>query len=161
QGQEAGRRAAWTASRLRGTPEPPPPYQARRCFPKLSFKEPVLLVPLPGTDRLVVGELDGRLYSFLERDDVGVTDVFLDLRADLTVTRMFGLVFHPKFAENRYCYVCYNTKEFADGGTRVSRFKVSATDPPRCLADTETVLLTWRSGAHNAGCLVFGNDGYL
>src|SRR4051794_20634593 len=58
-GQEPPRRAAWTTSRLHGTPEPPPPYQARRCFPKLSFKEPVLLVPLPGTDRLVVGELDG------------------------------------------------------------------------------------------------------
>ena len=44
------------------------------------------------------------------------------------------MTFHPKFAENRYCYVCYVLKgkgaELADG-SRLSRFTMSKSDPPR------------------------------
>src|SRR5262249_41566490 len=37
------KRAAWTTSRFRGSPDPPPPYRAERVFPKLHFKNPTVL----------------------------------------------------------------------------------------------------------------------
>ena len=64
------------------------------------------------------------------------------------------------FAENRYVYVCYVHP--GDGRhTRVSRFTLNGESPPRAVAGSEQVLITWPAGGHNAGCLEFGKDGYL
>ena len=57
-------RMAWTSSQFEGTPDPPPPYTVVPAFPKLKFEFPVVLVPAPGTSRLFLGELKGRIYSF-------------------------------------------------------------------------------------------------
>src|SRR5262249_21915052 len=46
-------------------------------------------------------------------------------------------------------------------GTRVSRFQVTKTDPPRIDPATQKIILEWPSGGHNGGCLKFGPDGYL
>ena len=59
----AGRRVVWTTSRIRGSPEPPSPYLAQRAFPRLQFAEPLELVALPGTDRLVVAEHAGTPWA--------------------------------------------------------------------------------------------------
>src|SRR5439155_14096512 len=75
---------------------------------------------------------------------------------------LYGLAFHPRFAENRYCYICYTLQgtkgEQLPDGSRVSRFKVSDTDPPRCDPASEKILITWLGGGHNGGDLHFGND---
>src|SRR5262249_50758590 len=39
----------WTTSRITGSPDPPPPYRIERAFPKLTFKNPLLLTRAPGT----------------------------------------------------------------------------------------------------------------
>src|SRR5579871_3650462 len=57
-------RAPWTTSRLTGTPDPPPPYKVVRSFPKLMFKNPLLITMAPGSDRFFIGEQAGKLYSF-------------------------------------------------------------------------------------------------
>ena len=50
---------------------------------------------------------------------------------------LYGLVFHPKFAENRTCYLTYTLaakdkkQPFLPEGSRISRFTVTKTDPPR------------------------------
>src|SRR5207302_1411421 len=76
-----------------------------------------------------------------------------------------GLAFHPKFAQNRYCFVFYVVDGTAGArladGSRVSRFTVLPTDPPRIDAATEKIVLTFLAGGHNGGCLEFGNDGCL
>ena len=169
-------RVPWTTSRLHGTPEPPHPYRVERVFPNLTFKNPLLLTCPPASDRLFVGEQAGKLYSFRNDPNVAKADLFLDLTTELRswdpagkvrgVGAVYGLVFHPQFQKNRYCYVCYVLDSKTDGeqlpdGTRVSRFRVSDTDPPRVDPKSEKVLITWLAGGHNGGDLHFGNDGFL
>src|SRR5712692_3009546 len=50
------KRTPWTTSRITGSPEPPLPYRTERVFPKLTFKNPLLIRSAPGTERLFVGE---------------------------------------------------------------------------------------------------------
>jgi putative heme-binding domain-containing protein len=169
-------RQPWTTSRVVGSPDPPLPYRIERVFPKLQFYNPLVVTDAPGTDRLFVGEQAGRIYSFPNDPNCGKADLFLDLAKDVhswdpkgkvkRLEALYGLTFHPQFAKNRYCYICYVLESKKPGeqlpdGSRVSRFRVSDTDPPRCLPETETVLLTFLAGGHNGGCLKFGPDGCL
>src|SRR5260370_42612349 len=71
------KRVPWTTSRLTGSPDPPPPYKIVRAFPKLTFKNPLLLRNAPGTERLFIGEQEGKLYSFPNDPVVGNADVLL------------------------------------------------------------------------------------
>jgi hypothetical protein len=48
----AAPRPPWTSNRVVGSPNPPSTYTVERLFPKLTFRNPVDLVLLPGTDRL-------------------------------------------------------------------------------------------------------------
>src|SRR5262249_55274031 len=59
----AAERVPWTTSRVHGSPEPPDPYRVERAFPKLTFWNPLDAVRIPGTDRLVIVEQHGRLFS--------------------------------------------------------------------------------------------------
>src|SRR6516165_5893328 len=77
------KRVPWTTSRLTGSPDPPPPYKIVRAFPKLTFKNPLLLRNAPGTDRLFIGEQEGRLYSFPNDQNVSKADLFLDLTKEI------------------------------------------------------------------------------
>jgi len=172
------KRVPWTTSRFRGTPEPPLPYLAARVFPKLNFKNPTVLTNAPGTDRLFVAEQSGKIFSIPNKPDAATADLLLDAsllvpqvakerNEDLAFEAVYGVTFHPRFAENRYCYVCYVVR-YRDGklgqhpaGTRVSRFTVSQSDPPRCDPASEMLIIDWLQGGHNGGCLKFGPEGFL
>jgi putative heme-binding domain-containing protein len=170
------KRIPWTTSRLTGSPEPPPPYKIVRAFPKLTFKNPLLLTNAPGTERLFIGEQAGKLYSFPNDPEVAKADLLLDLTTEIHswdpqgkvkgVEAVYALTFHAQFAKNRYCYVCYvlnskNSGEQLLDGSRVSRFTVSKTDPPRIDPKSEQILITWLAGGHNGCDLKFGKDGFL
>jgi putative heme-binding domain-containing protein len=170
------RRVPWTTSRVTGTPEPPLPYRTERIFPHLSFTDPLEITTAPGSDRLFIIERSGRLYSFKPAPQCDRADLFIDLPREVRglesipdcsgARSAYGLTFHPDFARNRYCYICYVLGHKKRGkqlphGTRVSRFTVTRTDPPRCDPSSEVVLLDWLEGGHNGGCLRFGPDGYL
>ena len=73
------------------------------------------------------------LYSVANKPDAK-KEVFFDLRKELKtidklagakgVGELYGLVFHPKFEENRYCYVCYTLTaktQPKDGRCRTAR----------------------------------------
>ncbi|MEW6304353.1 MAG: PQQ-dependent sugar dehydrogenase [Verrucomicrobiota bacterium] len=157
----AGMRVPWTTSRIKGSPEPPPPYQTEPVFPQLKFTNPVELVSAPGMDRLFVQELAGKMYSFPRSPDVAQPDLFADLKEIPRMRQAYGLAFHPGFATNRQVFICYVIDVNLPDGTRVSRFKVKDTNPPQLDLASEQILITWVSGGHNGGCLQFGNDGYL
>lgn len=169
-------RKAWTSSKVVGSPEPPPKYKAVRAFTEAKFDHPLLIVKCPGSDRLFIGEQAGVLYSLAPKSDAK-PEVFLDLKKEYKqlvanpnakgIGELYGLVFHPQFEKNRYCYVCYTLQrkdgqrgDFVDG-SRVSRFKVTDTDPPKIDPTSEEIVITFLGGGHNGGDLHFGNDGML
>jgi putative heme-binding domain-containing protein len=167
-----GPRAPWTTSHVTGSPEPPHPYTIERAFPKLQFKNPLLMARTG--DRFFVGEQGGKIVSFPDDQHVTKAEPFLDVATQLTFDKtkyknldaLYGLAFHPDFAKNHYCYVCYVLNSVTEGeqapeGSRVSRFTVSATDPPRVDPKSEKVLITWLGGGHNGGDIHFGRDGML
>jgi putative heme-binding domain-containing protein len=159
-----------------GSPEPPPKYKSVRVFPNAQFKHPDLIARCPGSDRLFIGELRGTIYSLANKPDAK-PEVFVDLNKEFTslvphpnskeVNALYGLVFHPDFQMNRYCYVCYVLSrkeakpEFLPDGSRVSRFKVTDTDPPRIDPKSEEIVITFQGDGHNGGDLHFGKDGML
>ena len=123
-------RTPWTASKFAGTPEPPPPYSVELAFPQLKFEFPVVLVSEPGTNRLFLGDLRGRIVSFPDDPAVDHADLAIDgkaLHPDLTM--FYGLAFHPKFEQNGYVYVCYVRENDRDDGSVVSPVH-RATDRP-------------------------------
>ena len=155
------KRVAWTTSRLTGSPDPPPPYSIEPAFPGLKFDHPVILTSAPGTERLFVAELKGRIFSFANRPDA-TAELAVDLMKSIDgMEQLYGLTFHPDFARNRRCFVCYVKKADLPDGTVVSEISVSRDDPPKFDTSSERVILTWRSGGHNGGCIKFGLDGYL
>jgi len=64
---------------------------------------------------MVVAEQGGKIWSFPNDPACEKPDLFADLAAGLKPDNreyggfeaLYGLAFHPRFAENRYCYVCY------------------------------------------------------
>ncbi len=81
------------------------------AFPNLTFLNPVGVLPLPGTSKLVVWEREGRIYSFDDAPGAATKTLILDLH-DTTQgwddSGLLGLAFHPQFATNGYVYVWYN-----------------------------------------------------
>jgi putative heme-binding domain-containing protein len=169
-------RKPWTTSKVVGSPDPPPPFKAVRVFPNVKFNHPLLIARCPGSDRLFIGEQEGFIYSLVNKPDAQ-KELCFDLRKEVKtidklpgaggIGELYGLVFHPKFEQNRYCYVCYTLRakrpmgeRFADG-SRVSRFKVTDTNPPRIDPASEEIILTFVGGGHNGGDLHFGPDGML
>jgi uncharacterized repeat protein (TIGR03806 family) len=156
------KRVAWTTSRITGSPEVPLPYVTERAFPALKFTNCLDLTKAPGSDRLFVAEQAGKIFSFPNKPDVTEADLVVDLaKAIKGVQAVYALAFHPDFPKNRYCYVCYITKQNLEDGTHIARFRLSDTDPPTIDVASETTIITWLSGGHNGCCLKFGLDGCL
>lgn len=160
--RENGRRTPWTTSRIHGAPTPPPPYRAEPAFPQLRFNNPTVLTNAPGDDRLFLAELRGKIFCFPTDSHVEQAQLVFDLKAAVPEARqVYGLTFHPNYQENRQLFLCYVLAADLEDGTRLSRFRMRATDPPTIDPESEEILLTWRSGGHNGGCLKFGPDGLL
>ena len=128
----------------------------------------------PGGGRFFVAEQGGKVFSMKPTPDAK-PELCFDPGTELKnvaltpnaagVESTYGLVFHPKFAANRQCFVCYTVKakdkpNLADG-TRVSRFTMTAAEPPRIDPASEEILFTYLQGGHNGGDLHFGPDGML
>ena len=169
-------RTPWTTSKIIGSPEPPPPYKAERAFPQLTFDHPLLMTQVPGTNRLLVAQEGGKIFTFPNDQACAKADLFIDMDAEYAplckvkgnkaIEWVYGLAFHPKFEENRYVYICFvfeipYSRFNPVPGTRVSRFRVTDTDPPRVDPASELPIIEWKKDGHNGGSLVFGPDGYL
>lgn len=81
------------------------------AFPNLTFFFPLGVLPLPGTNKLVVWEREGRIYSFDNDPATATKTLILDLHRNCQGwddAGLLAMVFHPNFATNRYAYVYYN-----------------------------------------------------
>ncbi len=168
-------RVPWTTSKVTGSPDAPPPFAVVRAFPKAEFVQPLLFVRMPGGNRFFIGERRGNLYSLKNSPDA-VPELAFDFRKEIkstpppdagNVNNLYALAFHPKFEQNRYAYVCYTFAHKLkkhpnlENGSRISRFTVTKTDPPRLDPASEEIVISWMEGGHNGCEILFGPDGYL
>ncbi|HEX7652094.1 MAG TPA: PQQ-dependent sugar dehydrogenase, partial [Verrucomicrobiae bacterium] len=149
------------------------------AFTNIIFDQPIFLLPYPGTNRLVMVHKNGRITTFPNRRNVQPAEEvpFLDISSQTFTTSDSGLtgcVFHPEFGQpgspNRgYFYITYKWRPPTAGTAnpdfayiRLSRFTVpdgqTVADPA-----SEVVLVENfdRQEFHDAGCLLFGPEGYL
>ena len=155
-------RVKWTQSRVVGSPDPPSPYRLTRAFPQIKFEHPVFIAQDPKSERLVVAEYEGKIYSFLPGDPTGKKDLFLDMGRGIS-----AFSFHPRYAENGQVFVFshLDEKQKREGQlSRVSRFELEpggGGDPPKLKRESEKIIVEWPAGGHNGGEAIIGPDGYL
>ncbi len=157
-------RVPWTTSRVVGSPDPPLPYTVETAFPKIDWQRPIYAKAEPGTDWLLVvqqgGEEDKPSQVLRVRDDPSAdeTEVLLEISGRL----IYGLEFHPDYLTNGLLFVFSNgpTVE-AERTNRISRFTVARDGPQRCDANSEQVVIQWRSMGHDGGDVAFGHDRML
>jgi len=169
-------RVPWTTPFVTGSPEPPPKYKSVRLFPHVQFKNPITIEMPPGDPRWWVSEPEAKLYVVTPTPEGGRADLIADLNRDhlltgangekLKTTFIYGVAFHPKFAENGELFLAYTVNPPTPGvhlvdGTRVSRFKVTPGAIPQIDFASEELLITFHEGGHNGACLEFGPEGYL
>jgi len=81
------------------------------AYPQLTFLNPLGVLPLPGTHKLVTWGREGQVWSFDDDPAVKTKKLILDLHANCQGwddMGLLGLAFHPDFAHNHYVYVWYN-----------------------------------------------------
>jgi uncharacterized repeat protein (TIGR03806 family) len=158
------KRVLWTQSRVVGFPDPPLPYRLERVFRELTFKQPIATGIFPGNDLIWVATHQGsyggdsQIRVFADKPDVDSTELFLQ-RPEI----VYGLAFHPRFAENGYLFVGCNGKseELGEVATKVLRFTLEPSLPYSCDPNSSQVVIQWPSNGHNGGDLAFGPDGML
>jgi glucose/arabinose dehydrogenase len=113
---------------------------------------------------------DDRLFAVDQTGVIRIVDsfgklnpqAFLDIKTRVLYggeRGLLGLAFHPDYKTNGYFYVNYT----AGDSTRISRFKVSSSNPDLADPESERRILTIQQpfANHNGGTLCFGPDGYL
>lgn len=155
-------RTLLTTSKVQGSPEPPPPYRPVRAFPNLRLNHLIMLKREPGTQQLwgLVQPRGGGMEVIRFADHPSVTEYEVLQKLPGTAT---DFTFHPKFAENGYVYIGYNSPDESvpyGHSCRVSRFTVDLKSPARTIVpESELKIIEWSSNGHNGLAVEFGNDG--
>ncbi|HYF37185.1 MAG TPA: PQQ-dependent sugar dehydrogenase [Prosthecobacter sp.] len=153
-------REPWTTSRIRGAPEAPKAYVAEQVFAGIPTDNVLEMVAADGRFYLLTRQ--GKVWSFASSGAAAIPELVLDLKAlHPEHDSAYSLAFHPKWRENREVFVCYTYGQGVEDGSKLSRFRMTDTEPPKIISESEEVLLTWLSGGHNGSQLQFGPDGFL
>ncbi len=153
-----------TTSRVVGSPDPPPPYRAKRTFEKLKTSFPLTVVHQPDSRRLIsiIHHASNGPSNIVRFEDEGqVADLEVLLRLDHTA---YDLTFHPDFKNNGYLYIGSNgpsTDDPAAKATRVTRYAMDRRPPQAIDQRSATTIIEWPSDGHNGGALAFGHDRML
>ena len=139
------------------------------AFPKLSFAQPLAMIPAPYGNRLYVVERKGRVKSFDNNRHTSQTTLFADITSKVSTQGeggLLGMAFDPDFQKNGYVYLSYTGPVTnSDPGALwsiVSRFNTNKTrnviDP-----NSEQILIKLNQpyANHNGGQIAFDANGYL
>lgn len=156
--------AHWDGVRLTGYPDPPPPFRLERTFPELTIPQAIAAGSFPSGGWMWVAAHQpgskgpGRVYRFPDSQQVSDPELLLE-RPEM----IYGLAFHPQFAENGYLFVGCNGRsgELDATATRVLRLTLDVNPPFACDPESAIVIIEWPSNGHNGGDLAFGPDGML
>lgn len=80
------------------------------AFPQLTFLNPMGITPMPGTNRLVVWEREGRVYFFEKQANTSSKTLMLDIHTRVQGwddSGLMALAFHPQFEKNRFVFLYY------------------------------------------------------
>lgn len=155
-------RVPWTTSRVVGSPEPPLPYRTQPMYTQFQIEQPVYAAREPETNHLFVvklqkGKEPGEIHRLVDAPDVSTSQRLLSMDR-----LIYGLCFHPRYAENRYIYTYANGPIDAKPKfNRISRFTVPLDETQQIDPASELVILEWESNGHNGGEPAFGPDGML
>ncbi|MBB5352164.1 glucose/arabinose dehydrogenase/regulation of enolase protein 1 (concanavalin A-like superfamily)/mono/diheme cytochrome c family protein [Haloferula luteola] len=168
-------------------PAIPTDYSTVLAFPNLTFLNPVGLTSIPGTQRLIVWEREGKIWSFENDPETTEKTLVIDLSGNTQGwddSGMLAVAPHPDFQNNRQIFVYYNWRGGISGASgdlgpvlgdannrpptatptrdRLSRFTLDATyqaDP-----NDEYVVIDQQDATvwHNGGGMFFHPDnGFL
>ena len=140
---------------------------------------PIGVIGVPdNTNRLFIIDQAGKIW-IVGSDNNKVATPFMDvttkmvsLEAGYDERGLLGLAFHPQFQTNGLFYIYYQLPPRSGGPdaantwdnlSRVSEFKVSASNANLADMSSERVILEWDDpqSNHNGGTIAFGPDGYL
>ena len=158
-------RIPWNDSPVVGSPDPLPPYKVVRPYPNLSVKQPLVLTPEPGTNRLLILQHLGtwagpsRLLAVPDRQDVTAAEAAMLIEIKGLA---IGFALHPDYQRNGYIYFGLN----GPGGagrktTQVVRYTISRQALHGIDPASKSLIIEWPSNGHDGGDLAFGNDGFL
>lgn len=125
------------------------------------FNEPLVIVNA-GDQHLFVGEKAGKIWRLRvngEKRSVPFLDISGRVKSNGDEQGILGIAFHPQYKQNGFFFVTYTNKQ---GDIVLSRFNVT-NNPHKAAGSSELILLVTEHPFenHNAGCLQFGQDGYL
>ncbi|WP_396637175.1 Ig-like domain-containing protein [Maribacter sp. R77961] len=157
------------------------------AFPNLRFDSPLTFTTIPNSNKLVVGQRDGKIFWFENDNDIANKNLLADLSNEVGVVwdgGFLGLSIHPEFGTSgkNYFYLFYTTKDrngdnYPNGF--ISGFGCNREDfwgnylilkrievNPNNLdvvpnSGLEMIKMRMFSSTHRGGGMSFGNDGYL
>jgi len=140
---------------------------------------PLTMAEAPdNSKRLFILDQVGKIW-IIGSDGIKLSAPFIDISSKMVSISpsydergLLGLAFHPGFKSNGKFYLFYTAPPHSGGPdpghswsslTRISEFKVSASDPNQADLTTERVILEsdHPQSNHNGGTIAFGPDGYL
>ncbi|QJE97570.1 PQQ-dependent sugar dehydrogenase [Luteolibacter luteus] len=90
------------------------------AFPNLTFLNPVGLTAIPGTNKLIVWEREGKIWVFDNTPATSTKTLVVDMSPNTQGwddSGMLGVAVHPDFANNRQIFLWYNWRGGVTGGT--------------------------------------------
>jgi uncharacterized repeat protein (TIGR03806 family) len=156
-----------TTSTVVGFPDPPVPFVASRALNTFRPEYPICVMRIPGTSEMLL-LTQPRSYgpTALFRFKYGASSTDKDavkLMDTPNEGTAYDICFHPKFAENGYVYIGWNSK--LEGHKRkvcqITRYTMTTKAPYELDPKSAKNIIEWESDGHNGCAVCFGGDGMM